>query len=139
MHILFILEQSAIKRRDGGFIILAAQRFRRHVFNRQQLQPIQQFGCRGLFLQFIHIAHIEKHRQCFPQQILADIREMRLHDFFHRLPIREADVMEEAAAQKRVRQFLFIVGGDDHHWPMPRLDAATQLIDIEFHAIDLKQ
>ena len=47
--------------------------------------------------------------------------------------------MEEAAAQKRVRQFLFVVGGDDHHRPMPCLDAATQLIDIEFHAIDLKQ
>ena len=45
---------------------------------------------------------------------------MRLHDPLHRLAIGEADVVEEAAAQERVRQLLLVVRGDDDDRPMRR-------------------
>ena len=44
MNILLVLEQGAVQRRDGGFLILAAQGFGRDVFGQQKLQPVEQFG-----------------------------------------------------------------------------------------------
>ena len=53
--------------------------------------------------------------------------------------VRKADVMEEAAPQEGVRQFLLIVAGDDDDRPMPRADQLLRLVDVEFHAVELAQ
>ena len=47
--------------------------------------------------------------------------------------------MEEAAPQEGVGQFLFVVGGDEHHRTVPGLDQFARLVDIEFHAIEFAQ
>jgi hypothetical protein len=51
----------------------------------------------------------------------ASAREMHVDDARHRLLVGELDVVEEAAAQEGVGQFLFVVRGDDDRsagvWP----------------------
>ena len=47
--------------------------------------------------------------------------------------------MEEAAAQERVRQFLFVVRGDDHDRALDRLHRLAGFVDVEFHPIELLQ
>ena len=47
--------------------------------------------------------------------------------------------MEEAAAQEGVRQFLLVVGGDDHQRPVFGAHQFARLIDVELHAVDFAQ
>ena len=51
----------------------------------------------------------------------------------------KADVVEEAAAQERVGQLLLVVRRDDDERPMPGLDRAVRLVDVELHAVELAQ
>ena len=53
--------------------------------------------------------------------------------------VREADVVEEAAAQEGVRQLLLVVRGDDHHRPDLGLDGLVGLVDVELHPIEFLQ
>ncbi len=64
---------------------------------------------------------------------------MHPHDLLHQLPVREIDVMEDAAAQERVRQLLLRVGGDDHDGALLRFHCPLGLIDVELHLIQLPQ
>ena len=64
---------------------------------------------------------------------------MHLDDRPHGVGIGKADVVEEAAAQERVGQFLLVVGGDDHQRPPPRLHGLAGLVDEELHAIEFEQ
>ncbi len=52
-------------------------------------------------------------RRALPTQPLLDAGKMHVDDLLHRLEVGEFDIVEEAAAQKCVGQFLLIVGGDD--------------------------
>ena len=56
-------------------------------------------------------------RSASRDQLLLDAREMHVDDRVHRRRVREADVVEEAAAQEGVGQFLLVVRGDDHDRP----------------------
>src|SRR5580692_7731288 len=64
---------------------------------------------------------------------------MHVDDRAHGGGVRETDVMEEAAAQERVRQLLLVVTGDENDRTMTRLDELTRLVDIELHPIQLAQ
>src|SRR5438309_1579570 len=64
---------------------------------------------------------------------------MHVYNLLHRRAVREANVVEEAAAEKRVRQLLLIVGGNNDDWAVPGGDGALRLVDIEFHTIELKE
>ena len=57
----------------------------------------------------------------------------------HGVGIGKADVVEEAAAQEGVGQFLFVVRGDDHDRAAARLHGLARLVDEELHAIELLQ
>jgi hypothetical protein len=52
-------------------------------------------------------------------ELLLDAGEVHLDDRLHRLACRGTDVVEEAAAQERVRQLLLVVGGDEDEGPVP--------------------
>ena len=60
-------------------------------------------------------------------------------DADHRLLVREPDVVEEAAAQERVRKLLLVVAGDDDDRPVDRVDRLLRLVDVELHAVELLQ
>jgi hypothetical protein len=47
--------------------------------------------------------------------------------------------VEETAAQECVRQFLFVVAGDDDDRPMRGANQRLRLVDVELHAIELAQ
>ena len=47
--------------------------------------------------------------------------------------------MKETAAQKSVRQFLFVVARDYHDGPLPRLDHLPRFVDMEFHPVEFEQ
>ena len=72
-------------------------------------------------------------------QALLDAGKMHLDDGAHGVGVGKADVVEEAAAQERVRQFLFVVGGDDHDRPAPGVDGFAGLVDEELHAVEFLQ
>src|SRR5579871_2501499 len=50
----------------------------------------------------------------------------------------DLDVMEEAAAQERVRQLLLVVGRDDDNRPLLRPDRLAGLDDVELHAVEFR-
>src|SRR5690606_41785494 len=49
----------------------------------------------------------------FPTRRSSDLGIVDLDDLLQRLHVRKADIVEEAAAQESVGQFLFVVGSDD--------------------------
>src|SRR4051812_41995700 len=51
MHVLLVLQERAMQRRDQFPRIALAQHFRRHVLVQQELQPVQQFRGRGFLLE----------------------------------------------------------------------------------------
>src|SRR5471032_1724870 len=61
VHVLLVLEQRAVQRRDDGLAVLGVQRFGRDVLGEQQLEPVEQLRGGGLLLQARHLAHFEEH------------------------------------------------------------------------------
>jgi hypothetical protein len=51
----------------------------------------------------------------------------------------ELDVMEKAAAQKRVGQFLLVVRRDDHERALFRADQLVGFVYVELHAVEFAQ
>ena len=64
---------------------------------------------------------------------------MDFDDVAHRVVIGELDVMEEAAAQECVGQFLFIVRGNHHDRAFFRFDPLVRFVHVEAHAIEFLQ
>ena len=64
---------------------------------------------------------------------------MDVDDRLHRLAVGELDVVEEAAAQERVGQFLFVVRGDDDDRAFDGLHRFAGLVDVELHPIEFLQ
>src|SRR5690606_32204798 len=108
VHVLLVFEQRAVQRRQQLAVAVLAQGFRRQVFRHQQLEPVQQLGGGGLLLEPRYLTQLEEHLQRFLEQLLLEPRVVDLDDLRHGLLVREADVMEEAAAQEGVRQLLFV-------------------------------
>ena len=139
MHVLLVLEQRAMQRRQRVARIVRVQRLGRDVFGQQQLEPVEQFRCRGLLLDARHVAHVEEQIHRIRQQVLLDVREVHVDDLAHRVLVRERDEVEEAAAQEGVRQFLLVIGRDDDDRAVTRFDRLMRFVDVERHAIDFAQ
>ena len=101
---------------SGGISFLGSRSrsdLRADVLDHQELEPVEQFRGRRLLLQARHVADLVEQLQRLGDQPLLDAGEMHLDDRRHGVGIGKADVVEEAAAQERVRQFLLVVRGDD--------------------------
>ena len=61
-------------------IVITGKRLGRHILDQQQLQPVQQFGGRRLFLQARNLAQIVKRFERFAQQFFFQARVMHLND-----------------------------------------------------------
>src|SRR5690349_25099317 len=85
MHVLLVLEQRAVQRRNDDLPVLASQRFGRDVLRQQELQPVQELGSRWLLLEPRHFAQLEKHLQRFLEQRPLESRKMHVDDARHRL------------------------------------------------------
>ena len=64
---------------------------------------------------------------------------MHINDLPHGVGFRELDVVEKAAAQKRIRQFFFVVRGDEHQRAGLRFDQLAGFIAIKLHAVEFAQ
>src|SRR5882724_1102959 len=60
VHVLLVLEQGAVQRRDDGLAVLRAQRVGRDVLGEEELQPVEELRGRGLLLQARDLAHLEE-------------------------------------------------------------------------------
>src|SRR6516162_11623859 len=109
------------------------------VLDEQQLEPIEQLRSRGLFLQSRDLANVKKGGQRLVHEFVLQIGKMHVDDALHRLLIGKPDVVEKAAAEKGVRQFLLVIGSDDDDRAVPGVDRAPRLVDVELHPIELQQ
>src|SRR6185437_7849179 len=100
LHILLVLQECAVERRDELGGIALAQGFGRDAVDEQQLDPVEQFRGRGLLLQARHLAHLVEEGERVAQQILLQARIMHVYDARHGVAIGKADVVEETAAQE---------------------------------------
>src|SRR5688572_32663791 len=75
MHVLLVLEQRAVQRRNELLGILGAQRVGRHVLDHQELQPVEQLRRRGLLLQARHVADVVEDVQRLAQQVALQVGE----------------------------------------------------------------
>src|SRR6266478_9577085 len=139
VDILLVLQERAMQRRDQLFRIAGAQHLGRDVLDQEQLDPVEQFRSRGLLLQPRHFADIEEDRQRLVDQLMLQPGEVHVDDALHRLAIGKADVVEEAAAQKGVGQFLLVVRGDHDDRALARDNRLLQLVNEELHAVEFEQ
>jgi hypothetical protein len=139
VHILLVLEQRAVQRRNQLLGVVAAQRFGRYVLRHQQLDPIEELGGRGLLLQTGGFADPEERGERLAQQLALQIGVVHIDDLRHRRFVRKADVVEKAAPQKGVRQFLLVVAGDDDDRPVFGMHGLARLVDVELHAVEFAQ
>src|SRR5258708_3194854 len=139
MHVLLVLEQRAVQRRNELLRVALAQDFRADILDQQKLEPIEQLRGRRLLLHPRYVADFVKQLERLRHQALLDAGEMHLDDRAHGIGVGEADVVEEAAAQESVGQLLLVVRGDHHDRPPPRLDGFAGLVDEELHAIEFQQ
>src|SRR6185437_4540742 len=114
VHVLLVFQKCAVQRRDQAFGVALAQGLGRDVLDHQEFQPVKQLGGRWFFLHAGNVADLVEQPQRFGNQALLDAGKMYLDDGAHGVGVGKADVVKEAAAQKCVRQLLFVVGGDDH-------------------------
>ena len=128
-----------MQRRDQLGRIALTQHALVDVLDHQQLQPVQQLGRGRLLLQARNLADVVEDPERLRDQLLLDAGEVHLDNLLHRLVIGEADVVKEATAQECVRQFLFVVRGDDDHRTDGGLDRLVGLVDEELHAIEFLQ
>ena len=111
---------------SGGIAVLrvlGAQRLGRDVLGQQQLQPVEQFA-RSTASSSGPAPRAARRRPPAPRAAGRCLRSGKCTSTMrvHRLLVGEADVVEEAAAQEGVRQFLLVVRGDDDDRPVLRLD-----------------
>src|SRR6266852_4315038 len=98
LHVLLVLEQRAIQRRDQLLRIVAAQGLGRNVLGHEELDPIQEFGGGRLLLQTRRVANLEERRQRLVQQIALQVRKVHVDDLRHRGRIRKADIVKKTAS-----------------------------------------
>src|SRR5882762_1752280 len=84
VDVLLVLEQRAVQRRDDGLAVLGSQGVGRNVLGEQELQPVEQLGGRGLFLQTRHLAHLEEDFERFAKERLLEPGKVHVHDLLHR-------------------------------------------------------
>src|SRR5690606_13564512 len=87
MHILLVLQQSVVMRRNRLSRIMITQDFRRNLIGHQQLQPVNLLRGGRLLLQPGRLANIEENIQGLPHQVVLNIREVNPNDVFHGLLI----------------------------------------------------
>src|ERR1700734_1035808 len=138
MHILLVLEQRAVQRRDQFLGVTLAQRLWRNVLIQQKLEPVEQLRSGRLLFQSRRLAQREERAHGLFHQPRLDRRKVRFDDPAHCFGVGKADVVEEAAAQESVGQLFLIVGGDDNDWPKTRLDRLSSFVDVEFHLVEFE-
>src|SRR5216117_300390 len=139
MNILLVLQQSPMEGRDNGLAVLGPQGVGRDVLREQELQPVEQLGGRGLFLEAGHLAHLEEHFERLAKERLLEPRKVHLDDPLHRFLVGEADVVEKTAPQKSVGQLLFVVRGDEDDGALRCLHELPSFVHEELHAVELAQ
>src|SRR5712692_9103592 len=97
VDVLLVLEQGPVERRDNGLAVLGSQGVGRNVLGEQELQPVEQLGGRGFFLQAGDFAHFEEHFERFAKQRFLEPWKVHLDDFLHRFLVGEADVVEKTS------------------------------------------
>jgi hypothetical protein len=137
-HVLLVLQQRAVQRRHGGLAVLAAQRFGGMSSATSSLSQSSSSLVDGFFFRPGRFAHVEERLQRLAQQLGLEAGEVHVDDLLHRLLVGELDVVEEAAAQEGVGQFLLVVRGDEDHRPV-RADQLARLVDVELHAVEFAQ
>mmetsp|Transcript_1095 Transcript_1095/g.2970 ORF Transcript_1095/g.2970 Transcript_1095/m.2970 type:complete len:373 (+) Transcript_1095:740-1858(+) len=138
-QVLFVLQQCADQRRDADLLVLCLQGLGRDILGQQQLEPVDQLRGARFLLQAGQVAHRVEVLQRGGEQVGLQGREMHADDLGHRFGIGELDVVEEAAAQERVRQLLLIVGRDEDQRPVLGLDQLARLVHVELHPVDFAQ
>ena len=137
--ILFVLQQRTHQRWHCHLVVGALQGRQRNVFSHQQLEPVDQLAGGGLLFQAGQVAHVVKRLHRHAQQLALERGEVHVHDLAHGVGFGELDEVKEAAAQKGVGQFLFVVRGDEHQRPVLGLDEFARFVAVELHAVDLAQ
>src|SRR6185437_5323344 len=74
VHVLLVLEQRAVQRRQERLAVAAVQRLGRNVLGEQQLEPVEELGGRRLLLEARHLAQVEEHLERLGEQRLLEVR-----------------------------------------------------------------
>ena len=86
-----------------------------------------------------YFSYVEENLHGLFHQVLLHRWEMHVNNLLHGFSIREINKVEEAAAQECIRQLFLIVRGNDHDGAVLSLDGLTQLVNVEFHSVNLLQ
>src|SRR3984885_5127402 len=136
VHVLLVLEQCAVQRRDQFLGVALAQRLWRDVLVEQKLEPVEQLRSRRFLFQSRRLAQREERPHGLFHQPRLGRRIMRFDYPEHLLGVGKADVVKEAAAQEGIGQLLLVVGGEDEDGPQARLDRLSGLVDVKLHLIE---
>src|ERR1700729_4560716 len=100
MHVLLVLEQRAVQRRDQFLGVALAQGLWRNVLVEQKLEPVEQLRSGRLLLQSRRLAQREERPHGLFHESRLDRRIVRFDDPPHRLGVGKADVVKEETGQE---------------------------------------
>src|SRR5437879_13779803 len=84
MHVLLVLEQRAVERRDDDFLVRAPERLGRDVLGEEEFEPVEELRGGGLFLETRHLAQLEENLKPFLEQRLLQTRKVHIDEARHR-------------------------------------------------------
>jgi DNA-binding XRE family transcriptional regulator len=84
----------------------------------QRADPVDQLRGRRLLAQLVLLAQPVEFDQYLIEQLGVEVRMVHVDDLAHRRHVGELDVVEDAAPQEGVGQFLFVVRSDQHDRPV---------------------
>jgi hypothetical protein len=105
----------------------------------RRADPVDELGRRRLLAQVVLLAQPVELDQHLVEQRGVEMRMVDIDDPPHQGRIGEVDVVEDAAAQEGVGQFLLVVRGDEHDRALFRLHLFAGLGDGEAHLVELAQ
>src|SRR5690242_19477669 len=84
VDVLFVLQQCPMEGRNDGLAVHRSQGVGRDVLREEELQPVEQLGRRGLFLEARHFAHLEEHLERLAKERFLEAWKVDFHDLLHR-------------------------------------------------------
>ena len=97
--------------------------------------PVDQLTGGRPLLNITEIPHRIKGRNSIFQQLGVDCRKMHPNNSAHHFRLRKCNMMEIAAAQKRIGKVFLGVRGDNDHRAKGGLDGFIDFNNIKFHLV----
>src|SRR3990167_6270275 len=139
LMVLLVLEERARERRELLREIHRAQLGFSDLSHDEELEPVYELARGWFFLESVYFPEVVKNAHRVFNELAFELRVMDLHYGLERIPVREADVVEEASPEEGVRQLLLVIGRDNYNGTLFCAYGFPELVTVELHPVELQK